>query len=54
VRAQVTVLGAGFIALEFGGIFRRFGAETHVCFRAPLPLRGFDDEVTPHNPGGLD
>ncbi|KIZ07910.1 glutathione reductase (NADPH) [Monoraphidium neglectum] len=42
---KVTVLGAGFIALEFGGIFRRFGAETHVCFRAPLPLRGFDDEV---------
>ncbi|KAI8467436.1 MAG: hypothetical protein J3K34DRAFT_454500 [Monoraphidium minutum] len=42
---KVTVLGAGFIAVEFGGIFARFGADTHVCYRAPLPLRGFDDEV---------
>ncbi|GBF98807.1 glutathione chloroplastic [Raphidocelis subcapitata] len=42
---KITVLGAGYIALEFAGVFHRFGAETHVAFRAPLPLRGFDEEV---------
>ena len=41
----MTVLGGGYIALEFGGIFQRFGSATHVVYRAPLPLRGFDEEV---------
>jgi glutathione reductase (NADPH) len=39
------VLGGGYIALEFGGIFQRFGSEVHVVFRQPMPLRGFDEEV---------
>lgn len=40
-----TVLGGGYIALEFSGIFQRFGSEVHNVFRQPLPLRGFDEEV---------
>lgn len=42
---KITVLGGGYIALEFSGIFRRFGSEVHTVFRQPLPLRGFDEEV---------
>jgi hypothetical protein len=40
------VLGGGYIALEFAGIFQRFGTEVHVVFRQPMPLRGFDEEVS--------
>jgi glutathione reductase (NADPH) len=50
---QITILGAGYIALEFAGIFHRFGTETHVAFRAPLPLRGFDEEVRGWDEGGF-
>eukprot|EP00878_Enallax_costatus_P019416 GHUV01020486.1.p1 GENE.GHUV01020486.1~~GHUV01020486.1.p1 ORF type:complete len:362 (+),score=107.11 GHUV01020486.1:197-1282(+) len=42
---KITVLGGGYIALEFSGIFQRFGSEVHTVFRQPLPLRGFDEEV---------
>jgi glutathione reductase (NADPH) len=42
---KVAILGSGFIALEFGGIFKRFGGEVDVVYRQPLPLRGFDEEV---------
>lgn len=42
---KVTVLGAGYIAVEFAGIFARLGTEVHVVYRQPLPLRGFDEEV---------
>lgn len=42
---KITVLGGGYIALEFSGIFQRFGGEVHTVFRQPMPLRGFDEEV---------
>ncbi|GLC35158.1 hypothetical protein PLESTB_000560700 [Pleodorina starrii] len=42
---KVAVLGGGYIAVEFSGIFARMGAEVHTVFRQPLPLRGFDEEV---------
>jgi glutathione reductase (NADPH) len=41
---KVIIYGSGFIAVEFAGIFHGFGAETHLCYRAPLPLRNFDDD----------
>lgn len=44
-RRKVVVLGAGYIGVEFAGIFRRFGAEVHVAYRGEMPLRGFDEEV---------
>jgi hypothetical protein len=43
---KVVVLGGGYIALEFAGIFKRFGSDVHVVYRADLPLRGFDEEVS--------
>jgi glutathione reductase (NADPH) len=31
--------------VEFAGIFRALGAEVHLVYRQPLPLRGFDQDV---------
>jgi len=45
---RVAVVGAGYIGLEFAGIFNAFGAQTHVFYRQQLPLRGFDEEVRSH------
>ena len=42
---QVLVFGSGYIAVEFAGIFNGFGAETHLVYRADLPLRGFDQDI---------
>ncbi|KAG2495814.1 hypothetical protein HYH03_006055 [Edaphochlamys debaryana] len=42
---KIAILGSGYIAVEFAGIFSRFGSEVHTCFRQPTPLRGFDSEV---------
>jgi glutathione reductase (NADPH) len=42
---RVLVVGGGYIAVEFAGIFQGFGSETTIAFRADLPLRGFDEEV---------
>ena len=39
---EVVIFGAGYIAVEFAGIFNGFGAKTHLVYRADLPLRGFD------------
>lgn len=30
------------------GIFAGLGSEVHLVFRQPLPLRGFDEEVSGH------
>ncbi|MEC8643627.1 MAG: glutathione-disulfide reductase [Pseudomonadota bacterium] len=42
---RVLVYGAGYIAVEFASIFNGFGVETHLVYRADLPLRGFDDDI---------
>ena len=42
---KISVLGGGYISVEFSGIFNRMGAEVHTAYRQPLPLRGFDEEV---------
>ena len=39
------MIGGGYIAVEFAGIFQGFGSETTIAYRADLPLRGFDLEV---------
>jgi glutathione reductase (NADPH) len=45
VPGVVAVIGGGYIALEFAGVFAGLGAEVHVAFRADAPLRGFDADV---------
>jgi len=42
---HVTIVGSGYIAVEFAGIFRALGAEVHLVYRQPLPLRGFDHDM---------
>ena len=42
---RVVVVGGGYIAVEFAGIFQGLGIETTLLYRGPLFLRGFDDQV---------
>ncbi len=42
---RVAVLGSGYIAVEFAGIFAALGAQVDLVYRAPLPLRGFDQDM---------
>jgi len=42
---KITIIGSGYIAVEFAGIFKGFGADVDLMFRQPLPLRGFDEDV---------
>ena len=42
---RVAVLGSGYIAVEFAGIFAALGAQVDLVYRAPWPLRGFDQDM---------
>ena len=45
---RVLVVGGGYIAVEFAGIFNGLGAETALIYRGEEVLRGFDDDVRNH------
>jgi len=45
VPGHVTVIGAGYIALEFAGIWRGAGAAVTLLVRGDGILRGFDDDI---------
>ncbi|MGG5818438.1 glutathione-disulfide reductase [Falsiroseomonas sp. HW251] len=42
---RVAVLGSGYIAVEFACLLRGLGAEVDLVYRAPMPLRGFDEDI---------
>ena len=42
---HIVIVGGGYIAVEFAGIFNAAGVETHLIFRADNLLRGFDEDV---------
>lgn len=42
---KIIVVGGGYIAVEFAGIFNGLGVETHLLYRGPKFLRGFDKDV---------
>jgi glutathione reductase (NADPH) len=42
---RVVMLGGGYIALEFAGIFAGLGSEVDLVYRGNLPLRGFDEDL---------
>ncbi|MCB1886513.1 MAG: glutathione-disulfide reductase [Rhodocyclaceae bacterium] len=42
---HLLVLGAGYIAVEFAGIFRGFGSRVTLAFRGERPIRGFDEDL---------
>lgn len=42
---SITVIGGGYIAVEFASIFNGLGVETTLAYRGPDVLRGFDDDI---------
>ncbi|GJN20611.1 hypothetical protein PR202_gb08009 [Eleusine coracana subsp. coracana] len=42
---KIAIVGGGYIALEFAGIFSGLKSDVHVFIRQKKVLRGFDDEV---------
>ena len=42
---NISILGSGYIAIEFAFIFRGFGSNVNLIYRSDLPLRGFDNEI---------
>lgn len=42
---RMVVVGGGYIAVEFAGIFNGLGAEVTQLYRGDLFLRGFDNEI---------
>ena len=45
---RVLVVGGGYIAVEFAGIFHGLGAQTSLLYRGDMFLRGFDGAVRKH------
>ena len=45
---RLVVVGGGYIAVEFAGIFNGLGAEVTQLYRGPLFLRGFDEDIRTH------
>ena len=45
---SVAVVGGGYIAVEFAGIFNGLGVDTTLIYRGPNILRGFDEDVRSH------
>ncbi len=45
---RVVVVGGGYIAVEFAGIFNGLGAQVTQLYRGPLFLRGFDQDIREH------
>jgi len=42
---HLTIIGGGYIAVEFAGIFAGLGARVDLVMRQMLPLRGFDEDL---------
>jgi glutathione reductase (NADPH) len=45
---RLLIVGGGYIAVEFAGIFNGLGAKTTQLYRGPLFLRGFDVDIRAH------
>ena len=42
---RMVIIGGGYIAVEFAGIFNALGSEVHLLYRGEQILRGFDADV---------
>lgn len=42
---KIIIMGGGYIAVEFAGIFNGLGTEVMLHYRGPVILRGFDDDI---------
>ena len=45
---RVLIVGGGYIAVEFAGIFNGYGAQVIQAYRGPLFMRGFDADIRTH------
>lgn len=45
---RLVIVGGGYIAVEFAGIFNGLGANVTQLYRGPLFLRGFDSDIRAH------
>ena len=45
---SILIVGGGYIAVEFAGIFNGLGVDTTLVYRGPNILRGFDEDVRVH------
>ena len=50
---RIIIVGGGYIAVEFAGIFHGLGAEVTQLYRGEMFLRGFDDDVRAHLAGEM-
>jgi len=50
---HIVIVGGGYIAVEFAGIFNGFGSEVVEIIRADRLLRGFDDDLRTHLGGEM-
>ena len=42
---RITIVGGGYIAVEFAGIMHGLGVQTTLCYRGDKILRGFDEDI---------
>jgi len=45
---RIVVVGGGYIAVEFAGIFNGLGSKVTQLYRGPMFLRGFDEDIREH------
>ena len=45
---RLLIIGGGYIAVEFAGIFNGLGSRVTQLYRGPLFLRGFDEDIRRH------
>jgi glutathione reductase (NADPH) len=50
---RIVIVGGGYIAVEFAGIFHGLGSEVTLVYRGSNLLRGFDEDVRAHLAGEL-
>ena len=50
---RMLIVGGGYIAVEFAGIFNGLGVETTLMYRGANILRGFDNDVRAHLTGEM-
>ena len=50
---RIVIVGGGYIAVEFAGIFQGLGVETILIYRGEQILRGFDDDLRNHLAGEM-
>jgi glutathione reductase (NADPH) len=51
--SRIVIVGGGYIAVEFAGIFNGLGVETILVYRGEQILRGFDDDLRHHLAGEM-